>query len=387
MKPLLSVLIPTRNRVEELSSLLAIIEKYKIADVEFIISDNSDVDLNYRNIPSVKFIRPNRVLNMTDNWNWLLTHAQGKFVTYLGDDDAFIPSNLADLIEYARKCTSDIIWTKHSGYGWPLEGNHGNFFLIYDNKPKTISIEKIRDKILKLDHKIDLPTPYCRVIFNRKIIESFWKANPGAKFCSSRIPDISAGVKLAFLSSSQCNFDRVVFISGASKSSNGRLTQSGKNISGEFQFDNLVFNPIYPGVLEELTIAPPFGYITWLEAFDSSLIQLGLDYKSPKWLIAYRTVLYSSNVKKQIEISYSIWGNVLMLGTAFIFNKFYVMRSNKWVSRIKNFISLLNIKISNKRSVVILSGKGLENTFSLVDYLEKTKLIELKKSIIKIKVP
>ena len=54
MKPLLSVLIPTRNRVEELSSLLAIIEKYKIADVEFIISDNSDVDLNYRNIPSLE---------------------------------------------------------------------------------------------------------------------------------------------------------------------------------------------------------------------------------------------------------------------------------------------------------------------------------------------
>jgi glycosyltransferase involved in cell wall biosynthesis len=387
MKPLLSVLIPTRNRAKELSSLLAIIENYKITDVEFIVSDNSDVSLTYRVIPSVSYIRPNRVLNMTDNWNWLLTHAQGKFITYLGDDDAFIPSELSNLIEYARKCTSDIIWTKHSGYGWPSEGNHGNFFLSHDNKSKTISIEEIRAKIMKLNHKTDLPTPYCRVIFNRKIIESFWRANPGAKFCSSRIPDISAAVKIAFLSNSQCSFDRVVFISGASKSSNGQLTRSGRNLSGDFQFDNLVFNPIYPGVLEELTLAPPFGYITWLEAFDASFIQLGLKPKFPKWLIAFRTVLYSSNVKKQIKISYSIWGNVLMLGIAYIFNNFYFVRSKLGFSRIKNWISIFNIRIGNKRSVVILSGRGLHDTFSLVNYLEKTKLTQSKKGIIKIKVP
>jgi len=379
MRPLLSVLIPTRNRPEELSSLLAIIEKYKITDVEFIVSDNSDVKLKYRNIPSVNYISPNKILNMTDHWNWLLTHAQGKFITYLGDDDAFIPSELAKLIEFARKCASDIIWTTHSGYGWPLEGNHGNFFLNYDNKPKTTSINKIRNKILKADHRTDLPTPYSRVIFNRKIIESFWSANPEAKFCSSRIPDISAGVKLAFLSNSQCNFGRVVFISGVSKSSNGRLTQSDKN--------NLLFNPLDPGILGELKIAPPFGYITWLEAFDSSLIQLGLKFRVPKWLIEFRTVLYSSNVRQQIKISYSIWGNIFILGIAFIFNKFYSLRSNKRFASIKYLISLLNISISKKRSMLILSGKGLGNTFLLINYLEETKIFESKKSIIKIKVP
>jgi len=384
MKPILSVLIPTRNRANELSSLLEIIEKYQVTDVEFIVSDNSDVDLKYRDIPSVRYIRPNKVLNMTDNWNWLLIHAQGKFITYLGDDDAFIPSNLTRLIEYARNCTSDIIWTTHSGYGWPLEGNHGNFFLIYYNKPKPISMEKIRTKILKLDHKTDLPTPYCRVIFNRNIIESFWKANPEAKFCSSRIPDISAAVKLAFLSKSQCSFNRVVFISGASKSSNGRISQSGKDISGKFQFDNLIFNPIDAGVLAELTIAPPFGYITWLEAFDSSITQLDLISKSPRWLIAFKTVLYSSNVKKQIKISYSIWGNAPLLGIAFMCNKVYFTGIKKGFPRIKNWILMLGIKISKKRSVVILNGRGLDNTFSLVNYLETNKPMESKKSVVKI---
>ena len=81
MTPILSVLIPTRNRPQQLLSLLSIIEKCKINRIEFIVSDNSDKKLKDSISRSVQFIRPERVLNMTENWNFLLKHAKGKYDT------------------------------------------------------------------------------------------------------------------------------------------------------------------------------------------------------------------------------------------------------------------------------------------------------------------
>ena len=68
-------------------------------------------------------------------------------------------------------------------------------------------------------------------------------------------------------------------------------------------------------------------------------------------------------------------------------NKLYFTGIKKGFPRIKNWILMLGIKFSKKKSVVILNGRGLDNTFSLVNYLEITKPMESKKSVVKIKVP
>jgi glycosyltransferase involved in cell wall biosynthesis len=52
MIPTLSILIPTRNRPKELTSLVSIIKKCQTNRIEFIVSDNSDkvdIELAARN--------------------------------------------------------------------------------------------------------------------------------------------------------------------------------------------------------------------------------------------------------------------------------------------------------------------------------------------------
>jgi hypothetical protein len=102
-RPLLSIVIPTRNRLLELSATLQNLT-FLLSDnlaVEILVSDNSDTALSSELFDArVQIIRPDEVLQTAEeNLFFALTKARGIYIWPLGDDDVVLSSGLKRIIE------------------------------------------------------------------------------------------------------------------------------------------------------------------------------------------------------------------------------------------------------------------------------------------------
>ena len=387
MKPVISVLVPSRNRGKYLLSLISILEKCPDDRIEFLISDNSDLPLeSLAPRKNINFFRPEQILNMTDHWNFLLNKASGKYVTYLGDDDALIPSSLIKLCDILENSDPDLVWTRTAGYGWPQNGMNANFTQIIKRNSARITLQKARSKVLSLKY-LDVPIPYNYAVVKRQLILDFLATYPGEKFFSSRVPDINSGVKILFLSRTQLDFRELTFISGASPLSNGLLIRTNKDHPATLVFNNPEFNPVGKRPNARVTEINPFGFMTYFEAIEESLLQLGQRITSRQHVIAFRSVFSSSFPSQQLPLSLKIWPrNKNILKLAHLMRLLLNLRLFSVLSK-KGKLTLLMLKVVLRRiDVVIIQGPGINDTASLVDYLENNSSAYKKKFVTKIHV-
>ena len=122
--PLVSVIIPTRERCETLHSSLETVCSQEFPDAEFIVSDNVSGDdtaaiVASFNDPRIRYIRTPKRLSMSDNYSFALSHARGAYVTILGDDDGLIPGALSALAQWICATGADAISLQEATYYWP----------------------------------------------------------------------------------------------------------------------------------------------------------------------------------------------------------------------------------------------------------------------------
>ena len=225
----LSILIPTRNRHQTLPSTLATLRKSISEQIEFVVCDNSDNAFDtasFSNDARFKFLRPQKVLGMTENWEYCLQHSRGSFRGFIGDDDGVLPSSLDRLVVHLRHCSSEVIVAGSAGYEWPKHGNDPRLQLIHYNK----QADDLRPKVMKglgaFRFSSAFPMPYNRAVFSKSIESRVREINNGA-FFNSRTPDINSGAILSTFSRSIESFNEIVFIHGASATSNGELGKEG----------------------------------------------------------------------------------------------------------------------------------------------------------------
>lgn len=95
--PLLSILIPTRNRVETAIDSVNQARSLKLEDTEIVVQDCGSDDRLGRLISesgehgAVNYAHSSAPLSMTDNYNAAVSRAQGRYVVLVGDDDAVLP--------------------------------------------------------------------------------------------------------------------------------------------------------------------------------------------------------------------------------------------------------------------------------------------------------
>lgn len=90
-----SVLIPTRDRLEYLVQAVESVRQQDFEDWEVIVADNDssdDIGGYVRSLgdPRIRYVRTNRPLPVTDNWNVALEQSTGDYVLMLGDDDILL---------------------------------------------------------------------------------------------------------------------------------------------------------------------------------------------------------------------------------------------------------------------------------------------------------
>jgi hypothetical protein len=94
--PLVSVLLPTRNRLEYLRHAVQTVLRQDDGDWELVISDNASEEDIAGHVaalddPRVRYVRTSAFVPVTDNWNNALAHSRGRYVVMLGDDDGLMP--------------------------------------------------------------------------------------------------------------------------------------------------------------------------------------------------------------------------------------------------------------------------------------------------------
>src|SRR5262245_18569023 len=96
-----SIVIPTRNRAHTLSFAIRSCLMQDFDDFEIIVCDNCSSPETRQVADSfasskINFMTAATPLPMSDNWELAVSHAEGEYVTVLGDDDALLLHALAE---------------------------------------------------------------------------------------------------------------------------------------------------------------------------------------------------------------------------------------------------------------------------------------------------
>lgn len=338
-------------------------------DCEFIVSDNSDGSgrISYGG-NYVKVIRPPSVLNMTDHWNFILARASGRYLTFLGDDDLFVAPALANFVTFLKNCDDDFVTTWTASYRWPRGDDSGHFYFVEPAKHNKDSLSEIKKRVRKLDYS-DLPIPYNKAVFHRRLLGRFADERKFGEFCSSRIPDVNAGAKIALLSESAAVFRAVVFISGASVTSNGQLSRSNPEHPRAKEFSDPKRNPVRAATGWLPQEAYPFGYATYFEGLNESLLQLGERHLVREAALTFRLIFHSSQPPRQAEIMGRHFGGQKLLRTLAMM--LGVIREK--VSPFLNFIAYVKLRLHCRiqgRAIVSYKGTCASSSSLLSIYLQ-----------------
>jgi glycosyltransferase involved in cell wall biosynthesis len=122
---LLSVLLPTHDRLEYLRYAVESVRRQDGEDWEVIVSDNASSEdiagyVNGLGDQRIRYVSTGRFVPVTENWNNALRHSRGDYVVMLGDDDALLPgyySGLRDLVDWFEQ--PEVIYTGALLFAYP----------------------------------------------------------------------------------------------------------------------------------------------------------------------------------------------------------------------------------------------------------------------------
>jgi len=122
--PRFSVVIPTREGAHTLKYTLQTCLVQDFDDYEIVVCDNHGSPATRELVdglasPRIRYIRSDRPLSMSSNWELAVSRATGEYVTVLGDDDGLLPHALHTLDRLLRDLAPPAIRWDAAFYLWP----------------------------------------------------------------------------------------------------------------------------------------------------------------------------------------------------------------------------------------------------------------------------
>lgn len=232
--PLLSIIIPTRNRQKYAISAITSILSISVTDLELVVQDNSDSrDLeecirNNVDDTRLKYNYTSTPLSMIDNFNTAVDLASGKYLCLIGDDDGVNPE-IIEATQWADMNNIDALKpTISASYLWPESGVSS---ILFKNVSSGVfTINPFSGKVTKPNPEVEmkkvvlngglnyLETEIPRLyhgIVKRKCLNKV-REKTGA-FFGGLSPDIFAALGVANFSKNVVSIDYPLTIAGVSK--------------------------------------------------------------------------------------------------------------------------------------------------------------------------
>jgi glycosyltransferase involved in cell wall biosynthesis len=198
-----------------------------------LVSDNASSDETRDVVQSmddtrITYLNTGSRLSMSHNWEFALSHANGEWITVLGDDDGLLPGALTRFAELTTMSDALAIRSQVCDYSWPqlLASEYGRL---------TIPLErgfKIRNSRTELYRVLDgvqsyreLPMLYNGGFIKKTLLDEVKRLS--GRYISSMIPDVYSAITLSRLTPSYGFSMEPLAINGGSKHSTGSSFFSG----------------------------------------------------------------------------------------------------------------------------------------------------------------
>lgn len=237
--PLLSIVIPTKNRYETLLPTLdALLDNIVGTRYEIVVQDNSDdptaarAYMDQRHDARVQYAHRAGFISIVENTEDALSRARGEYITFIGDDDLVAP-DILDFIQRFQERDIDAVIYPPAYYWWPTVRfvtpsryhQPGAFWY----PPSTSTAEQRVDTGAELSRVtsqgavalFDLPRVYHGVV-RRKVLDAI-KARSG-RYVNGASPDMALAIATAMEVSSHVKVDTPLTVYGASRNSGGGFT-------------------------------------------------------------------------------------------------------------------------------------------------------------------
>ena len=226
--PLLSVIVPSRNRARYARYCIDNILSVPSPDLECVVLDNSDGDelaqyaATLRD-PRLRYRHVSQRLSFAKVFEEAYALSTGRFVTFIGDDDGVLPDIIAVAQWMADRGVDSLTTPLIASYGWPdfhvklgLGFHRGEAILRHFSGAVTVlDVEAELHRCAAASfQKFDYLTKVYYGIVSRVATERA-RSVAGALFWGSS-PDISGCLAVASYVSKHVFFDFPLFVSGAS---------------------------------------------------------------------------------------------------------------------------------------------------------------------------
>lgn len=242
--PKFTVVIPTRERCETLGPSIRTCIEQDYDNLEIIVSDNvsrDDTEAVVRSFrdPRVRYIRTDRRLSMTGNYEFALRHVGAGYFTIIGDDDGLMPSAVSIAARIIRETGTKALVSYVLEYDWPnhqVEKQRNRIFI--PRLSREVEDLETKDEVRRLLASIhggpnvsysELPTPY-RNFISTDLIQV---ASRNGRYFHSITPDVYAAFVNSFVLDRFVRIDQPLAIEGVSGRSNGASQSWGLNKSEE----------------------------------------------------------------------------------------------------------------------------------------------------------
>ncbi len=257
-KPLLSIVVPTKNRYKYLKYLIELVAQFQSDEIELVIQDNSDsnseflIFLQTIDKKNIIYNYNKGKLSVSENATLSILNSSGDYVCFIGDDDGFCNS-IIKIVKYMKSHNIDALISKQTIYDWPdfidnsiyhlsatLQYKDFSEKITYVNPDKEIS-KCVNSGLRDLHY---LPRVYQGIV-SRKYLDLIYDKNN--TFFPGPSPDMANAISLALLSPKMVRLDAPLIISGQSKTVGG-----GERLLGKKNLPNIKDVPFLPSNIEEI---------------------------------------------------------------------------------------------------------------------------------------
>lgn len=236
-KPLLSIVVPTKDRYEYLINLIELLNSFNDSSFEMVIQDNSTDNspiINYldqHNLPFVKYYYIDEPIPMSTNSDKAILNSKGDYVCFIGDDDGVTPL-IVDVVKWMKANSIEAVSCRKPLYFWPDVNN--SYGVSYAGELTTFEYTGEITKLSAYDSLIEVIQQGCLTtgrlpmlyngIVKREVLDKVYAI--GGTFFPGSSPDISNGVCLSLLVDVYYFIDLPIVVIGSSKYRGGGMNMT-----------------------------------------------------------------------------------------------------------------------------------------------------------------
>lgn len=222
-----SIVIPTRERADTLRYTLRTCLAQEFDSYEIVVCDNCGSTATKETVESfesrkIKYIRSDRPLSMSENWELAVSHASGEYVIVIGDDDGLLLHALCEVDHLLQMLGVKALRWERVYYSWPnipvvKHANRLNIPLVRESS--ILRAHKVIPKVanMRMDYTM-LPMLYNSAIHQDLIALLRRKTE---RVFGASAPDVYSGFAFAYLVRSYASVGRPMSINAGSAKSTG----------------------------------------------------------------------------------------------------------------------------------------------------------------------